>query len=280
MSKITISVDNTCDLGQELYKKYNLEPIYFGVVIGDELYRDTEVKPEDVYKAVEKDGLLPKTNAALEADYRDLFERSVKDGGSIIHFSMSNELSASHGNARRAAEGLDRVHVIDTKNLSAGIGLLAIKASELVKQGKSVKEILATAKDMVTRLNVGFIIKDLNYLYRGGRASGLKLLGANILKIRPSLQINDQGKILPDRKFKGKFENTVEEWTEFKISQTQKANKEMAFIVHSDIAEQTAQSVIDAFKRAGFKDVKRLVTGTTLTTHVGRNMIGVIFLNE
>jgi len=280
MAKLTISVDNTCDLGQELYKKYDLKVIYFGVVIGSELYRDTDVKPEDIYKAVEKDGLLPKTNAALEMDYRDLFEASTKDGGTIIHFSMSDKLSASHGNAVRAAQGLDRVHVIDTKSLSVGIAILAIKAAELRDQGKSVDEILAVIKKMVDCSNAGFIIKDLNYLYRGGRASGLKLLGANLLKIRPSLVINKDGKIVPDRKFKGEFDQTVSEWTKSRVDQARHANKDLAIVVHSDISEALAQRVITAFKDAGFKDVLRFTTGVTLTTHVGRNMIGVIFLEE
>ena len=281
MAKITISVDNTCDLGEELYKKHGLEVIYFGVVIGNELYRDTEVKPADIYKAVEKDGLLPKTNAALEIDYRDLFERATKDGGSIIHFSMSDKLSASHGNAVRASLGLERVHVVDTKSLSAGIGLLAIKASEMVKQGKSVDEILSIIKKMIAHTNAGLIIKDLNYLYRGGRASGLKLLGANLLKIRPSLQINKEGRIVPDKKFKGDFEQAVNEWTKFKIEQAKHANKDLGLVVHSDIDETIAQNVMTQLKEAaGFKEVLRFTTGPTLTTHVGRNMIAIIFLEE
>ena len=277
MSKITISVDNTADLGEELYKKYDLEVIYFGVVIGSELFRDTEVKPEDIYKAVEVDGLLPKTNAALESDYRELFERATADGGSIIHFSISDKLSASHGNAKRAAQGLERVYVIDSKNVSAGTGLLAMKASDMVKQGKSAPEIVAAVTAMTDNINVGLIIKDLNYLYRGGRVSGLKLLGANILKIRPSLQISDQGKVVPDKKFKGDFGRAVREWTEYKLAQTSGANKDIAFVVHSDIDDALAIHVIEKLKEAGFRDVIRIVTGTTLTTHCGRNMIGVVF---
>jgi len=280
MSKITISGDNTSDLGDVLYKKHDLEVIYFGAVIGENLFIDKDVKPEDIYKAVEVDGILPKTNAALEMDYRELFERATRDGGSIIHFSMSDKMSASHQNALRAAKGLERVHVIDTKSACAGTGILAIKASELVKEGKSVKEILAIIKPMVNKVNVSFIIKDLNYLYRGGRASGLKLLGANILKIRPSLYVNKEGKILPDKKFKGNFEQAVIEWTNFKIEQARYASKELAFVVHSDINESVPKGVIKALKEAGFKDVQCIVVGTALTIHLGRNAIGIIYLDS
>lgn len=279
MGKITISLD-TGDLGEQLCKKHDLEVTYFGVVIGDKVMRDTEVKPEDIYKAVEVDGLLPKTNAVLEMDYRELFERATADGGHIIHFNISDKLSASHSNARRAATGMERVHVIDSKTISLGIGALAMKASELVKAGKPVEEVVAASRKMVEQLNVGFIIKDLNYLYRGGRASGLKLLGANFLKIRPSLQLNEVGKIVPDKKFKGDFAHAVDEWTKYKIGQAETAHKDVAFVVHSDISEAIAEKVVADFREAGFADVRRFVTGPTLTTHVGRNMIGVLFLHK
>jgi len=280
MSKITISVDNTCDLGDELYKKYNLKAIYFGVVIGTTLFRDTEVKPEAIYKAVEKDGLLPKTNAALEMDYRDLFESSTKDGGHIIHISMSDKLSASHQNALRAAKSLQRVHVIDSKSLSAGTGILAIKASQMVTEGKEAQEIADAITSMVNNLDANFILKDLNYIYRGGRASGLKLFGANLLKIRPSLQVNKDGKIVPDKKFKGQFELAVKEWTDFRIKRAEFANKDMAIVVQSDIDDEIVNEAINSIKEAGYKEVLRFVTGPTLTTHVGRNMLGIIFLNN
>lgn len=275
--KITLSVDNTADLGEELYKLHNLEVVYFGVVIGDKLFRDTEVRPEDIYRAVEVDGLLPKTNAALEMDYRELFERATADGGSIIHFSVSDKLSASHQNALRAAKGLSRVHVIDSKSASVGTGLLAIKASEMVKAGACVEEILRMINDIVDRINVGLIIKDLNYLYRGGRASGLKLLGANLLKIRPSLVVQD-GKIVPCKKFKGDFGNAVREWTKHRIAQTINADKSLAFVAHTDIDEDLVQGVIKAFLDAGFLEVRRITIGTTLTTHLGRNVIGALFI--
>ncbi|MCL2850868.1 MAG: DegV family protein [Firmicutes bacterium] len=280
IAQITIGIDNTSDLGEDLYKKYNLQVIYFGVVIGSELFIDKHVTPDDIYKAVEKDGILPKTNAALEMDYKELFIKATANGGSIIHFSMSDKMSISHQNALRAAKGMERVHVINTKSACAGTGILAIKASELRDQGKTVEEILETIKPMVDKLNVGFIIKDLNYLYRGGRASGLKLLGANLLKIRPSLIVNKEGKIVPDKKFKGQFESTVKEWTQFKIEQASNANKELAFVVHSDIDDSIVTGVINSLKGAGFKDVGRIVVGTALTIHVGRNALGVIFMEN
>jgi len=279
MSKITISVDSTADLTPDLYKKYNLEVIDIGVVVGSQVYNDRDVTPNIIYKAVEKDGILPKTNAALEVDYRDLFEKATQDGGSVIHFNMSSKLSVSHENARRASQGLERVHVIDTKSACSGTGILAIKASVMVKDGKSVEEILSVIKPMVNKLNLSLIIKDLKYLYRGGRASGLKLLGANFLKIRPSMTVKD-GSIVPDKKYRGHYDKAVIEWTKYRISQAINADKSLAFVCHSDIDDAIPQGVINSLKEAGFKDVQRVVVGAALTIHLGRNALGIIFLEE
>jgi len=280
MSTITISVDNACDLSPGLLKRYNLQTVHFGVVIGDKLLSDKTVKPDDIYSAVEEKGLFPKTNAAIEADYRELFEKATQNGGSVIHFNISDKMSVSHQNALRASIGLERVFVIDTHSACAGIGILAIKASEMVKEGKTTEEIVEVVSKMIPKLNVGFIIKDLSYLYRGGRASDLKLIGANILKIRPSLQINQEGKIVSCKKYKGAFPRAVLEWVEDKITQTLGANKEIAFVAHTDVPAELPQAVIKALKEAGFNTVEQIVVGTTITVHVGRNALGIMFLNE
>jgi len=280
-NKITISVDNAADLSPALLKKHNLKTVHFGVVIGGELKSDKTVKPDEIYNAVERDGLFPKTNAALEASYRAVFEGATKDGGSCVHFSISDKMSTSHQNALRAAVGLDRVFVIDTASACAGTGLLAIKASEMAARGYfSAEEIYAAIKTKVEKLNVGFILKDLSYLYRGGRATGLKLIGINILKIRPSLQINSEGRILPCKKYKGNFETTVMDWLKDKLVQTKKADKSLAFVAHSDLSEELAQLAINALINAGFKTVERIEVGTTIAVHVGRNALGIMFLEE
>jgi len=277
MSKITISVDNTADFSTEMYKEYNIEVINFGVVIGDKVFRDTEVKPEDIYRAVEVDGLLPKTNAALESDYRELFDRATQNGASVIHISLSGALSLSHDNALRAAKGLERVHVIDSKNCTCGTGILAIKASEMISAGKSVDEIIETISAMVPKLELGVILNDLKFVHKGGRASAVKLLGANLLRIRPGVRFED-GKAVQDKKFIGNFPKAVGQWTNYMTSKMENANKEIAFVIHTDIAEEIAENVVEAMRAAGFKRVIRRTTGSILTIHCGRNVIGICYL--
>jgi len=282
MSKITIGLDNTADLGDELNKKHGFKMVNMGVVIGDKIYKDCDLTPQDIYDAVEKQNIVPKTNAALETDYQELFENATKNGGEIIHFSIGDKLSASHGNAKRAAMRLERATVIDSKHLSVATGMLAMKAKEMFDEGKSVTEVVEKVNIMRDKIEMGFIINDLKYLYKGGRVTGLKLLGANLLKIRPSLEMND-GKLVPGKKFKGDFAKAVKEYSKFRIDQAGGMNAiddAYCIIGHSDIDEAIIQGFEKDMQDAGFKKVIRLMVGTTITTHCGRNTVGLAFVRK
>jgi len=281
--KINISTDSTADLPLEMYKNLGVTTIHMGISNVHEkgdFFSDKEVTPEMIYKAIEELGLTPKTSAGLESDYREQFEKATKDGDFAIHFSIGNLLSASHANAKRAAQGLERVFIIDSKTLSAGTGFLIIKACELRDQGLSAEEIYNTINDMVSRLDVSFIINDLKYLHRGGRVTGLKLLGANLLKIRPSLQIDQEGRLVPGKKYKGQFKNAVMEYVTDKIKAHKNSDKSMMIIATSSINDETIkQMAIDEFEKQGF-NVQYMVAGTTITIHSGRNTIGMAILKN
>ena len=290
MSKITISVDSTADLGEERFKQYGFEVIAIGVVIDGVVRRDYfDVKQEDIYKAVEVDKLSPKTNAALEIDYKELFEKATADGGSIIHFSVSGKLSLSHANALAASKDMERVYVIDSKSNSVGTGLHAIKVKEILDD-ENVKKLLASGKktlsdiakeaqEMAEKIDAGFIINDLKYLHRGGRVTGLKLLGANLLKIRPSLHMISDGTLMPGRKFKGDFALACREYTKHRLEQLPDVDKSLAIVVHSAIEEKIVDTMIDDLKSAGFKEIIRTQAGAGITVHCGRNMLGLAVMN-
>jgi len=278
MSKITISIDNTSDLTPDIVNRWGFKVVHFGVVIGDKVYSDSEVRSEDIYDAVENKAIIPKTNAALEVDYRELFEKETANGGSIIHFNLSGGLSASHENAKRAAKGLDRVYVIDSRTVSVGTAYLAILARRMVDEGKmSAKEIADKVNDLTDCIDTSVILKDLKYVHLGGRVSGLKLFGANLLKIRPSLYCDNNGKFVQAKKFKGDFAKCVQEWTQYKIAQNVESNKDLVFIAHTQTDDGILQGMVKDLKSAGFQEVIVLETGTVLTTHCGKNMLGMVF---
>jgi len=280
MSKVWITTDSTADLSDELFKEYEIEFVSMGITIGDKFYTDrVDVTPDDIFHAVEKLNVFPKTSAGLEEDYRAMFERKTKNGDSVIHIALSAELSASHNNAKRAAEGIDRAYVVDSRVLSSGVGLAAIIAGDMAKKGMKAEEIVKTLnEDIVPRLVVRFVVDNLKYLHKGGRVSGLKLLGANLLSIRISLKL-ENGKMLPDKKFRGKMPMAIKEFTRDMLeTYAADADKEIAFVTLSDVPKEDVAEMEKSVKAAGFKRVYVTNAGCGITPHCGRGTIGIILL--
>ena len=279
-NKITITADSMADIHQ-YWEKCNIVPVYLGVTIRGEAFPDNNIDPQRIYDAVEKHGDVPKTSAGMEIDYKETFTKHTADGGSVIHFACSSNLSVSHDNAKRAAKGIDRVFIINTKQVSVGVGFLVLKAAEMRDKGMSADEIYNEIKMMIPRLSLQFIVHDLKYLHRGGRVGGLKLLGANLLKIRPTILIDEDGKMAPDKKFKGRYDLAVKEFTKFRLEHASNACLEFVSVMTTKFDdEKTVETVIADLKEFGFKRVERFIAGASITIHGGRNALGICFLNK
>ena len=279
-NRLTISTDSTADLSPELYERYKIQVLPLGVVIGDKLCGDgVDVKPEDIYNSVEKNNVMPKSSAAPESHYAELF---AKNTGSEchIHFSISTKLSASHGNAVRAAAEFPNVTIIDTKVLSSGTGLLAIIARDMDEAGAEPKEIIAKMQDLADKHQTSFVIDSLRFLYKGGRVSGLKLLGANILKIHPELTIDRDGNLVQGKKFKGNFSKVVKEYTQHILDTYPNADKERVMITYTTIEPAIEKQIDTDLRAAGFKQIFHTVAGSVITCHCGRNTIGILFVEK
>lgn len=276
-TNITISTDSTADLSSELYDRYKIQVVPLGVVIGDKLFSDgVDITPEDIYDAVEKRNIMPKSNAAPEGIYQELFEKNAKSP-CHIHLSLSEKVSASHGNAARAAAGFPNVHVINTKVLSSGTGLLAIIAREMDEAGKDPKEILATMRELANKQKTSFVLDNLKYLYKGGRVSGLKLLGANLLRIHPQLVMDESGNLVQGRKFHGNFKNVVKEYTRYIINGHPNADKDLVFVTYTAIDPEIPAQIETDLREAGFKRILHTTAGSVITCHCGRSTIGILF---
>jgi len=280
MSKIILSCDTPADLSPELYEKLGIKTISMGVSNifekGD-IHKDTNITINDLYKAFDS-GLVPKTSAGLETDYYQLFESA--DGTPVIHFSISDKLSASHQNAKRAAAGFENIFIVDSKTLSVGIGALVMRAHELIEAGESAEVIYEKMIEMREKLDVSFIINDLNYLYKGGRVSGLKLLGANLLKIRPSLYMDSEGRLVPGKKYKGQFKKCVQEFIADKLLANQNSDKTLSFVAHSTMDDETIPIMaVSELSNYGFA-VTHLPVGATITIHCGKNTFGMVFVRD
>lgn len=277
--KIAISSESTCDLPKELLQKYNISTLAFSVILGDDIVEDDETVPAKIYEFVDKTKKLPKTSAINEATYKEYFKKLLLTHDAVIHIGLSSNLSCSNSNANKAAEALKNVYVIDSKSLSTGLALLCIYARELVDAGETPDVIAEKLRARVPYIQASFVVERLDYLYKGGRCNKLALFGANLLKIRPQIVLND-GSMSPGRKFRGKMESVVEKYCQETLEEFNTPDKKVAFVTHTSATPEMVARAKTALEQAGFETIYDTVAGGTITSHCGEHVLGILYFND
>ena len=281
MEKIKITCDSTCDLTQELYEKYNVSVIPLCITLGEEVARDgVDINTQNVFDYVSANGTLPKTSAVAMASYIDFFTQFTNDGYTVIHINLSSELSSCHQNAKLAAEEVEGVYVIDSRNLSSGSGHLVIAAAELAREGLSAAEIADRLNEMKTRLDVSFVLQTVEYLKMGGRCSAIAALGANLLQLRPEIEVAD-GKMHPAKKYRGSIERSVTDYVKGRLAGRDDIDCKRIFITHSYVPDEVVEKVEELVRELHpFEEVIVTTAGCTISSHCGPACLGVLFFRK
>lgn len=279
---VKILSDSTCDLSKELLERYNIGIIPLYVRLGEEEYLDgINISPEDLYEWSDAHNETPKTAAPSIDDISEFIDNDSQD--EYLIFTISSSMSASFNNARLAAESLemsDKVHVIDSENLSTGIGLQVIYAAALVKEGKSASEIVAELKNVTPKVRASFVIDTLVYLHRGGRCSGLAALLGTALKIHPRIAVKD-GAMHPENKYRGNSHKYVMDYVRDMESALKAARKDRVFITHSGCDKAIVDEVKDYLKSLDhFDEILETRAGSVVSSHCGPGTLGVLFIAE
>ncbi len=279
--KTIILSDSTCDLTAEIVKERDIRISPLTVVFGDEHHLDgVDVNPADVYEYYKKSGQLAKTTATNMAEHEDFINENVKDGEEAVYFNISSEMSTTFNNARLAAEDMDNVYIIDSRNLSTGIGLLVLHACDLADQGKSAKEIYDEINELAAFVDASFVVDTLEYLHKGGRCSSIAALGANLLKLRPMIQVKD-GKMSVVKKYRGKMPEVLKQYTNERLNIENKFVGKRIFVTHSGGCEEIAEE-LKAIVSAAYPDKEVIITqaGCTVSCHCGPGTLGVLGIRE
>lgn len=281
MNNIVITSDSTTDLSPELKERYNIQIIPLGVTLGDKTYFDgVNITPDDIYAHHAKTGELPKTAAANLGDCIDFFKKFADEGKSVIHFSISAEMSSTYNNARMAAEEFENVYVIDTRNLSTGGGLLVVAAAEMAQSGMEAPKIVEEIQKLVPCVDASFVIDSLEYLYKGGRCSALAMLGANLLKLKPCIEVKN-GSMGVGKKYRGKFSDVLLTYAKERIGDHSDIDLDRVFVTHAGCEQEIIESVVKEVKAlAPFKEVFLTRAGCTISSHCGANTLGVLFIRK
>lgn len=277
--KIAISAESTIDLPKEILNKYNIKTVPFTILLGEETVLDGEVPTETIFNYVTEHKVLPKTSAVNEFQYEEHFANLLKDADAIVHYALSSEMSCAYTNAVKASKKFKNVYVVDSRSLSTGIALLAIKAAKMAEAGKSAEEIFEQTNADTALVQASFVINKLDYLKKGGRCSSLALLGANLLKIRPQIVVKN-GKMVSGKKYRGDFNIVVKNYCADTLKEFSSYDNSLAFVTYTTASAEAVNYADEALKNAGFKEIYHTRAGGTIASHCGPNTLGILFLKK
>ena len=280
MSRIKIFADSTSDLPKTWVQQHEVGIVPLYAVFGDESLKDgVEISPEQLYARVDREGRLPKTAAPSPADFMASFGPYIDQGYQVLFISLSSELSSTYQNALIASGEFPdgSVTVFDSLNLTSGIGVLVMKAVQAAEQGKTITEIVDLLTEMRPKVETEFVIDTLDYLYMGGRCSGMQNLIGSLLKIRPVIKVID-GKMTPAYKVRGKREKAIDQMLNNALSNVNVMNNDTIFVVHSMCEEDALAIQKTLHEKTKAKHIEMATAGCVISSHCGPKTIGLVYV--
>ena len=279
--KVRITCDSTADLSPELVEKYDIGVMPLHVIVNGETRSDgVDITPDDLYANVEATGNMSTTAAINVEEYKEFFEAQKRGYDGLVHINISSGFSTCFQNATLACEEMENVFAVNSLNLSTGTGHLALDGAIMAAQGMEAKDIAAKLNEMAPKLDVSFILDTLKYLHLGGRCSGVAALGANLLGLKPCIQVKDGGMVV-GKKYRGKSEVCIRKYMEDKLRGRDDLDLRRIFITHSGIEPE----IIEDSKKlvasiAPFEEILVTRAGCTVSNHCGPRTIGVLFYTK
>ena len=279
---IKIISDSTCDLSKELIEKYNITILPLHIHLNEEEYQDgVTITPDEIYTWADANNTTPKTSAASMSEVIDLFQPYLDNGDEIICFSISSSMSANYNVMRLAVDELeaeDKISIIDSANLSTGVGLLVLEAAILASEGKSMKEIVAKIEELKPRVSASFVVDTLTYLHRGGRCSSVAALAGGVLKLHPKIVV-DGGKMDASKKYRGKIESVIVSYAKDMEEDLKNAKPDRVFITHSGYPDSVIASVRGYLESLNhFDEILETRAGSVISSHCGPGTLGVLYI--
>lgn len=282
MAKVKILSDSTSDLPEAVLEKYGIEIVPLYVNLNGEVLPDNrvDITSQIIFDSVAKTGVLPGTIGVPVEDFRVAFEKWRGQGYEVICHTISSDMSCTYQNARIAADEMDGVYILDSRSLSTGVGHLVLYSAELAQMGLSAAEIVKRVNMLVPKVNATFVIDSLDYLKKGGRCSTLAALGANLLKIKPMIVV-ENGNMKVGHKFRGLLSKVLDSYVDSQLENPEKIDTHRIFITHTGCSPEMVASVHKRVeKQMHFDEILESTAGATITSHSGPNTLGIIFLNK
>lgn len=283
MKKIKIIADSTCDLSEDIIKKYDISIVPLCILLDGKSYFDgLEITPDEIFRWSDENKTTPKTAAITFEKTLEVFKPFMDNGDDIIFFGISSHMSSTCNVPRilGAQEDYDRIFVIDSENLSTGIGLQVIKAAELALEGRTAEEIVDMINADRAKVRASFVVDTLTFLARGGRCTAITAIMANTLKLHPMIIVKD-GKMGVGKKYRGRMSVALSAYVDDLSSQLVNADSKRVFITHSGCEQAIIDLVKEKIEALGyFEEILITQAGGVISSHCGPNTLGVLFYTK
>lgn len=281
---VKIISDSTCDLSPELIAKYDIDILPLHILLGEDEYEDGKnITPEQIYSWSDENKTTPKTSAPALTDAIELFKPYIDEGREIVCFSISSSMSTSGNVMRIAAEELeteDCITVIDSANLSTGIGLLVIEAAIMAQNNHTVEEIVSAIEALKPNVRASFVVDTLTYLYRGGRCNAVSAMAGGVLKLHPKIVV-ENGAMNASKKYRGKINSAIMTYVKDMEDDLKAARPDRVFITHSGCDRTIVEEVHSYLENLGvFSEILETRAGGVISSHCGPGTLGVLFIQS
>lgn len=279
--RVKIISDSTCDLSPELIQRFDIGIVPLIVMKDNQEYADgVTITPGDIFAHVAAGGALCSTAARGVAAYQEEFAKYAGNYDGVIHVNIGSGFSSCYQNACIAAEDFDNVRVIDSKNLSTGHGLVVLKACDLAKTATDLDTLKAQLDAFVPRVEASFVLDRLEYMVKGGRCSGAAALGANLLSLKPCIEVKD-GKMVVVKKYRGHIEKCMASYVKDRLAGRENLDEDRIFITHTDVSPESLEAVRNGVAQFGhFRNVYETAAGCTVSCHCGPGTMGILFVRK
>ncbi|MBQ9608278.1 MAG: DegV family protein [Lachnospiraceae bacterium] len=284
MNKIKIITDSSSDLSKEQLAQYDIDVDPLCIIMDDKSYLDgIDTNPNEIFTWADANKTTPKTAAITYDMTKELIEKYKVEGCDIIFFCISEDMSTCCNVARMVAEDLDyseHVYVINSMNLSTGIGLQILYAARLRDEGKSASEITDMVNERRNKVRASFVVDTLTYLGRGGRCSTATALLGNTLKLKPEIVV-ENGKMHVAKKYRGKQDKVTLQYVADLKPQLEKADKTQVFITHSHAQPEVVEKVKHYLEELNiFENITETHASGVISSHCGPGTLGVLFYDN
>ena len=278
---IKILSDSTCDLSQAILNENNITLVPLTVIKDDQEYKDgVSITPAEIFAHVAAGGALCSTSANSVGEYEDWFRKYASDYDGVLHINIGSGFSSCFQNACIAAQEFDNVAVIDSMNLSTGQGLVVLEACRLAKECSSLEELREKVQAFTSRVEASFLVDKLNYLVKGGRCSAAAALGANLLNLKPCIEVRD-GKMIVVKKYRGNYAKCLANYVKDRLDGRDDLTREILFVTKTPVTDDCYAAVMEAVGQCpAFETVYETNAGCTVSCHCGPGTLGVLFVRK